>query len=242
MALGKGHRQLFGSEVGTIFAMNSAMPRANLIRTDQYPYHVTVRTTRKAFFEIPLSKIYDIFEIWINLTHHFYGIKTHHFVLMSNHIHWLLTTPRKNIDTVMRYILSNVAKHVNEKLGTFGQLWGGRYKYSIINTEEAYFAVMKYVYRNPVKANIVTKVERYPFSTIQYLYGTGVSRINVFKDPISTEIAYDNEFLEWINVPFHTEDVDQIAKSLEKYEFKFRRTSRSKRYEIKVPWVPKSCR
>ncbi len=220
----------------------SEMTKATLIKTDQFPYHVMSRTTRKAFFELPMSKVYEIISIWINLTSYIYGTKTHHFMLMNNHFHWILTTPNRNIDLAMCFMLSNVAKHVNDELGQNGQLWGGRYRYSILKSESAYYTVAKYVYRNPVRAGIANKVEHYPFSTLQYLYGIGKSGINVFEDHISVSTSYDHKFLEWLNAPFFTEELDQIANSLQRPEFKFRRSTRSKRFEIKEPWVPKGSR
>jgi putative transposase len=202
-----------------------------------------MRTTGKNFFEIPMPKVFEIFETWINLTRVFYGIRTHHFYLMSNHIHWLLTTPNSNIDDGMRYIFSSTAKEVNEISGSTGHLWGGRYKYSLIKTPEAYIANVKYAYRNACRANMVSRVDHYPYSTLQFLYGLGPAKIMLSPDPFNLSVNYDHGFLDWLNTPFKKESHKQMDLSLKRKRFEFRRIRRRSRYEIELPpgW-PKSGR
>jgi REP element-mobilizing transposase RayT len=214
------------------------MPRSKVFRNSDYPYHVVNRTNTKAFFKLPLKIVYDLFETWINLATCQYGIQTHHFELMSNHIHWILSTPKSNIDRAMMYVFSSIAKDINEITGVCGRLWGGPYKYSVLDSPSSYFAVTKYLYRNSPKAGLVSCAEDYPYSTLQTYYGYYPSKIWIFPCLLTPNIDYNHKFLEWLNVPFKSEDHNQIKNSLNNYRFKFRRTTRNKRYQPEIPgWI-----
>ncbi len=211
------------------------MPRKKLYRSSFLPYHVVNQTTSKAFFKISLPEVFRIFELYINLTALMYGIKTHHFLLMSNHIHWLLSTPNSNLDLAMKFLFSNVAKEINFRSNNTGHLWGGNYKYSVITSQDAYLTVMKYIYRNPCRAEMVQVPELYPYSTLNFFYGLKSCHIKVAKDPLSFDLCYDFDLLEWLKIPFSTEESEQISKSLDRSTFKFRRISRRAHFMPSAP-------
>lgn len=84
----------------------------------------------------------------------------HAFVLMGNHFHLLCHTPNANLDEVMHFILREVSIAVKK------QIWDGGYKWSIIGNQSHYYQVYRYIYQNPIRANIVERVEDYKYSTI----------------------------------------------------------------------------
>ncbi len=196
------------------------MPRANLILSDQLPYHVMIRTTGKFFFDIPTSEVFKIIEIWLNMTSIYYDVQIHHFVLMSNHLHILLSTPQKNLPFATSYLFTNISKEINARADSSGHLWGSRHKRSLIFTQDAYLKTLKYLYRNPCRQNMTKLVELYPYSTIQYYYGNSPIHIFLKPDPMDLEIDYDFEFLDWLNNPFSSEENEQIKKSLMRSKLK----------------------
>jgi len=99
-----------------------------------------------------------------------YKIHIHAYVLMSNHYHLVASTHEDfNIGKVMCWLQTSISKAVNHKTQRVNHVFGGTYKASLI-TSPIYFAnVIKYVYRNPVKANLCGNVENYKFSTLKYI-------------------------------------------------------------------------
>ena len=194
------------------------------------------RTNHRHFFGLPISEVYSLFESWINLTHLWTGALTHHLILMSNHFHWILTTPDGNLDVVMCHFLTNISKEVNAIFERKGHLWGGPYKYSLLDEPHKYFTVVKYLYRNAPRAKLCLNVEDYPYSTLGTLYGTHRSDVVIYPEcnkDMRIPVTFD--FLDWLNTPFQKEENEQIHLSLKRKVFKFRRVTRSRRFEIILP-------
>ena len=142
------------------------MPRPNLLRSDTHPYHVTSRTNNKEFFPIPLKEVWDIMIEGLALEIKENALCVHSFVLMGNHFHLLCHTPRANLDQIMQRFLRVTSVKVNVKSRSINHLWGGRYKWSLIDSQNHYFQVYRYILQNPLRAGICKRVEAYPFSSL----------------------------------------------------------------------------
>ncbi len=199
------------------------MPRKRLIQTADFPYHVTARVNNRE--EFPCS-----FEFaWKTLTSELYlqtvlhGIQVHAFVLMPNHIHLLLTTPRISISKVMQNILSSSTRIIHTQSRRSGHLFGGRYFWSLIQ-DPLYFAhALKYVYRNPVKAGLCDFVENYQFSTFPGLVGGMHLPIAIHSGPNNIDRLVPNSYNElelWLNQPHRAEEAAAIQRALTKKKFK----------------------
>ena len=87
------------------------------------------------------------------------------FVLMSNHLHLLLRTPRPNLGRGMQSFLSRYAAWAARHRRRPGHLFQGRYKAEMIEDETYYWAVSRYIHLNPVRAGLVTKPEDWSWSS-----------------------------------------------------------------------------
>ena len=97
-----------------------------------------------------------------------HGITLHNYCLMSNHYHLLIETSTDNLSPFMRQLGMNYAIYFNKKYQRTGHLWQGRFQ-SWYVTDEAYlYTLMLYIEHNPLKANIVHKLEAYPYSSYHY--------------------------------------------------------------------------
>ena len=97
-----------------------------------------------------------------------YDITIHNYCLMSNHYHLLIEIINKNLSKFMRQLNMNYAIYFNKKYKRVGHLWQGRFK-SWYVTDEAYlYTLMCYIEQNPLRAGIVTSLERYPYSSYRY--------------------------------------------------------------------------
>lgn len=87
------------------------------------------------------------------------------YCLMTNHIH-LVAVPknRDGLERVLRPLHMRHAQFINRQHNWSGHLWQGRFFSSPLDEAYLWFCV-RYVERNPVRANIVTRAEDYEWSS-----------------------------------------------------------------------------
>lgn len=94
------------------------------------------------------------------------GCAVHAYVLMTNHIHLLLTPERA--DSVGRLFQSlgrHYVRYVNETYQRHGGLWEGRYKSNVIDSQAYLLTCMRYIELNPVRAGMVDHPAKYRWSS-----------------------------------------------------------------------------
>ena len=90
----------------------------------------------------------------------------HAYVLMTNHVH-LLLTPKK-AEAVPKLLISlgrRYVQYVNRSYRRTGTLWDSRYKSSLIQAETYLLACQRYIELNPVRAAMVEDPAHYRWSS-----------------------------------------------------------------------------
>jgi len=91
----------------------------------------------------------------------------HAYVLMTNHVH-LLVTPHteSGIGKMMQMLGRYYVQYFNNRYHRTGTLWEGRYKATLIDTERYLLTCMRYIELNPVRAKgLVKHPSEYPWSS-----------------------------------------------------------------------------
>tara|TARA_R110002050_G_scaffold71891_3_gene154663 strand:+ start:49679 stop:50401 length:723 start_codon:yes stop_codon:yes gene_type:complete len=97
-----------------------------------------------------------------------YQVKVHAYVLMTNHVHLLLSTEHDGaISKMMQSIGRYFVLYINNTYQRTGTLWEGRYKSTLVDSDNYLFTVMRYIEMNPVRAGMVDHPEEYPWSSYQ---------------------------------------------------------------------------
>ena len=92
--------------------------------------------------------------------------KLHAYVLMTNHVHLLITPNSENgIGKVMQMIGRYYVQYFNHTYNRTGTLWEGRYKATLIDSEQYLFCCMRYIELNPVRAGMADHPRNYPWSS-----------------------------------------------------------------------------
>lgn len=143
----------------------SRKPRFFLPNT---PVHAIQRGNNRqpVFFD---DDDYRLYLDWLKLAAEKYSCRIHAYVLMTNHVH-LLVTP-ENSDSLSRmfqYVGRFYVSYVNNTYGRTGTLWEGRYKASLVEEENYLLRCYRYIELNPVRAGMVKRVEDYPWSSYAY--------------------------------------------------------------------------
>lgn len=102
-----------------------------------------------------------------------YGVECFAYILMGNHFHKVLHTPRANISQVMHHIDRLYAQYVNWRHGTTGRLFEAPFKAILIDDTDYLRTAIAYILRNPVAASLVSDAGRWPWSSFRASMGTG---------------------------------------------------------------------
>jgi putative transposase len=94
------------------------------------------------------------------------GCKIHAFVLMTNHVHLLLSPQeRESASRMMKSLGERYVPEFNRRHERTGTLWEGRFRSSVIDTERYFIECQRYIELNPVRADIVLHPGEYPWSS-----------------------------------------------------------------------------
>lgn len=90
----------------------------------------------------------------------------HAYVLMTNHVHLLLSTgSRSGPSVLMRRLGQHYVQYFNRRHGRSGTLWEGRFRSSLVDSERYLLVCQRYIELNPVRARMVETPEAYPWSS-----------------------------------------------------------------------------
>ena len=98
-----------------------------------------------------------------------HGCSVHAYVLMTNHVH-LLITPHfeQSLGKAMQMLGRYYVQYYNYCYRRTGTLWEGRYKATLIDSEAYLLTCMRYIELNPVRAGMVIDPADYPWSSYHY--------------------------------------------------------------------------
>ncbi|WP_344759125.1 transposase [Luteimonas lutimaris] len=95
-----------------------------------------------------------------------FGCELHAYVLMSNHVHLLLTPKEAGaVSRLMHTFSRNYVGLFNGRHGRTGTLWEGRYKACLVDSGSYFLACSRYIELNPVRAWMVAHAGDHPWSS-----------------------------------------------------------------------------
>jgi putative transposase len=106
------------------------------------------------------------------------GCQVHAYVLMTNHVH-LLVTPCETGATgaMMQDVGRRYVRIINTVHRRTGTLWEGRFKSSLVDSENYLLICHKYIELNPVRAGLVSDPGAYRWSSHGHYSANGVDLV-----------------------------------------------------------------
>ncbi len=174
------------------------MARLPRLTLGGYPHHVILRgNNRQEIFSNTADRELLLAVLAEESKRH--EVDVHAYVLMSNHIH-LLLTPRTDqaLPCMMQALGRRYVRQFNLRHGRTGTLWEGRYRSSLIQSERHLLACMVYMDLNPVRAGMVSDPIDHPWSSHHHHIGTRVDKLitphalywQLGNTPFAREVAY----------------------------------------------------
>jgi putative transposase len=95
-----------------------------------------------------------------------FNVAVHGFVLMTNHVHLLLTPANASGASQLLQALGRYyVRYINSTWKRTGTLWEGRFKASLVDSERYFLTVSRYIELNPVRAGMVKHPAEYTWSS-----------------------------------------------------------------------------
>ena len=133
----------------------------------QYPgawYHVMNRGRHgENIFET--KEDYWIFVELLQELNDVFNVKVAAYCLMSNHYHLLVRTPDANLSRSMRHLNGVYTQRFNKRNRCDGQLFRGRYKSIVVESDSYALELVRYIHRNPLESGLVDNLQKYQWST-----------------------------------------------------------------------------
>lgn len=140
------------------------MPRTARQIAVGHPHHVTQRGNNK---QVTFLSPYD-YKFYLDLLERYRNtipISILAYCLMPNHIHFIAIPHEANALGRLCHIVHTLySQYCNRKQRNTGHFWQGRY-FSCVLDEKHLFAAIRYVEKNPVRANLVSETWQWKWSS-----------------------------------------------------------------------------
>ncbi|HET9819179.1 MAG TPA: transposase [Rhodanobacteraceae bacterium] len=164
------------------------MPRSNRLDLPGIAQHVIQRGNdrRPCFFaEIDHTRyLQDLREIARRE-----GCVVHAYVLMTNHVHLLMTPGTAGrVGRTMQALGRRYVRYVNDRYGRTGTLWEGRYKACLVGDDRYLLQCHRYIELNPVRAKMAADPADYAWSSYR-CHALGVADPLITAHPALTRLG-----------------------------------------------------
>ncbi len=142
------------------------MPRQPRFVIPGQPQHVIIRgNNREPIFYTNDDYHYYLDKLKEACAKH--ACDVHAYVLMTNHVHLLLTPwQQQGISKMIQMLGRYYVQYFNGNYNRTGTLWEGRYKAALIDSEAYLLTCYRYIELNPVRADgMVDHPSEYPWSS-----------------------------------------------------------------------------
>ena len=151
------------------------MPRRTRFRLTDVPQHIIQRgNNRQACFFA--EEDYRFYLECVGDAARKYECSIYAYVLMTNHVHLLASArrPAEGLSRMMQHVGRRFVHYINQVYRRTGTLWEGRYRASLVDTEQYFLRCCRYIELNPVRAGMVKDPGDYAWSSYRH-HAHGIS-------------------------------------------------------------------
>jgi putative transposase len=182
------------------------------------PHHVIQRgNNRTSIFAT--EDDYHFFLMCLGKVFPEHGISTHALVLMTNHIHVLVTpADSQSLPKAMQSLGCRYVQHFNRARRRTGTLWEGRYRSMLVGSVRYFLTCMRYIESNPVRAGVVTRPEDYRWSSYRANALGSESSVVLTPHPVYLDLGRTKEareaaYRELCGKPVPPEDLEALRQA-----------------------------
>lgn len=144
-----------------------------------------------------------------------HGCAVHAYVLMTNHVHLLVTpTSAGSVSRMMQAVGRRYVGSFNARYRRTGTLWEGRFKAALVDTTRYLLACYRYIELNPVRAHMVAEPAIYPWTSY---HANALGQSNPLLTPHATYLALGDHadarqaaYRAWVNDTFDEAELAEL--------------------------------
>lgn len=194
------------------------MPRRPRLELPGIPLHITQRGVNRAAVFLDADD-FAHYRSLLTETMVAHEVQVHAYVLMTNHIHLLVTASQAGgIARAMRLLNQRYVATFNRRHGRTGTLWEGRFKSCLVANDHYLLTVYRYIELNPLRAAMVTDPAGYRWSSVHANLGLAEDPC-VSVHPLYVALGPDivtrsNAYREWLYASVSEEDLIAVRLHL----------------------------
>ena len=193
------------------------MPRRPRIVVPNIPLHIIQRGNNKqaCFFS---DDDYLFYLQWLEEYALISDCLIHSYVLMTNHVHLLLTPKMKNsAGDLLKRLGQRYVQYINRMYKRTGTLWEGRFRSCLIQEEKYLLTCQRYIELNPVRADIVKHPGEFRWSSYHH-NGQGeesdlITPHLLYHGLGNTDEEKQSAYRELFRYQLESGEIDQIRKA-----------------------------
>jgi putative transposase len=199
------------------------MARLPRLTLPGYPHHIIQRGNNRQAIFASQADYQTLLNLLLENAQKF-KVAIHAYVLMPNHFH-LLATPETadGLPQMMQAVGRRYVRWFNDAQGRTGTLWEGRYKSTVIDTDQYLLTCMAYLDLNPVRAGLVASVAEvadYAWSSHGHYIGQRVDKLitphplvwGLGNTPFAREAAYAELVKGGVSISLQVEITDSTLR------------------------------
>ena len=191
------------------------MPRLARATFAGIPHHITQRGNRRedVFHTEEDRKVYLA---WLKTYIEQNDVQVLAYCLMTNHLHIVAIPKREDgLHRVLKPLHMRYAQRINRERGWKGHVWQGRYFSAPL--DEAYtWAAVRYVERNPVRAELVRRAEDYRWSSAAAHCGLHEDPVLAVKGVWPRRFDDVDDWSEWLREADDPEKLELLRRNIDK--------------------------
>ena len=127
--------------------------------------HVIQRGNNSSVYFVS-EQDFSAYTNWLNDYSQEFDVAIHAWVFMTNHVHLLvMPTTEEGVSSMMQALGRRYVRYFNHTYRRTGTLWEGRFKSSLVQSDNYLLQCYRYIELNPVRANMVSDPSDYPWSS-----------------------------------------------------------------------------
>ena len=141
------------------------MPRLPRYSIPGQPQHVIQRGNNRSLI-FNAADEFQFYHECLRSARDRFGCQIHAYVFMTNHVHLLLSPADPHgTSALMQSLGCRYARYFNDRHGRTGTLFEGRFRATIVDTEEYLLTCYRYIEENPVRAGLAQNPASYRWSS-----------------------------------------------------------------------------
>lgn len=188
------------------------MPRIARGLDDGLIYHVINRgNNRQVIFHKEAD--YACFVSLLQESLKRYAVEIFSYCLMPNHFHMVVRPSHgKFLSQWMQWLMTSHVRRYHREYGGSGHIWQGRFKSFVIQEDGHLLMVLRYIERNPVRANLARSARDWPWSSHHEASAVQVVQCIIAPCPIERPANWTS----YVDEPQNEAEVERIRQCIKR--------------------------